>query len=318
MLVVSTLQSTRFYSLANLEHGAIDEFDKDSCPGFSQEPTLALGNVASVILPTNASNGRTQYNDSQYVVQVTSTGVLLVNLFTGMRESAWQAETEVVAASVNASQVAVALKGRKLVILAVRDAQLIELRYVSTLMSELCVEPMPTSSRVFGDGEISTVTVHPYDQSLPFSNYIAVGFYESNTVSIVHAAELMRPLLSSISLPHLPVSLLLCQFGFDSTSRRRPIGHSKNHPTHILVGLGDGNLHVYSLDAVDGVANVGEQRVIPLGSTKPVSITPISPLQSAGVSEQCVLASGSRPIVLYWDNGRLKHSPLVRKVSATK
>lgn len=135
MLVVSTLQSTRFYTLDNLEHGTIDEIDEDTCPGFSQEPTLAIGNVASVVPPTNGG-GQTQYNDSQYVAQVTSTGVLLVNLFTGMRDSTWEGDTDIVAASVNASQVAIALKGRKLVILAVRDSQLIELRYVSILIFE--------------------------------------------------------------------------------------------------------------------------------------------------------------------------------------
>ena len=141
MLVVSTLQSTRFYSLARLEDQVLNELDEDSCPGFSPEPTLALENVASLILPTNSSNGSTRYDDSQYVVQVTSTGVLLVNLFTGMRDSTWTGETEIVAASINASQVAVALKGRKLVILAVKDSQLIELRCVFTLVTKLCVEP---------------------------------------------------------------------------------------------------------------------------------------------------------------------------------
>lgn len=174
------------------------------------------------------------------------------------------------------------------------------------------------SSRVFGDGEISAVTIHPYDPSLPFSNYVAVGFYESNTVCVVHAAELTRPLLPSIPLPHLPVSLLLCQFGLVSASRRRPIGHTRNHPTHILVGLGDGNLHVYSLNVVNDLANVGEQRLIPLGLTRPVFMTSFRSLPMEGcVSEQSILASGSRPVVLYWDGGRLKHSPLVRKVSVT-
>lgn len=159
------------------------------------------------------------------------------------------------------------------------------------------------------------MTIHPYDQSLPFSNYVAVGFYESNAVSVLHAAELTRPFLPTISLPHLPISLLLCQFGLGSASRRRPIGHSKNHPTHILIGLGDGNLHVYGLDVVDGLAVVGEQRLISLGLTRAVFLTPIYPPPKEGnVTEQNVLASGSRHIVLYWDSGRLKYSPLVRKV----
>jgi hypothetical protein len=108
MLVVSTLQSTRFYSLTHFEQGIVDELD--ACPGFSDEPTLAISNMFALVLPTDGNARETRYDDSQFVVQVTSTGVLLVNLFTGMRESTWQGETDSVAACANASQVAVALK----------------------------------------------------------------------------------------------------------------------------------------------------------------------------------------------------------------
>jgi len=128
MLAVSTLNSTRFYSLVNIRLGTIEELDDDSYPGFSHEPSLAIANVCSEITPVPGGSGL--YNDSQCVVQVTSTSVLLVNVFTGMLEAIWNRETEIVAASVNASQVAVALKGGKLVTLGIREMQFVELRYV--------------------------------------------------------------------------------------------------------------------------------------------------------------------------------------------
>lgn len=134
ILVVSTLKSTRFYSLVNIEHETLNELDQDSFAGFSEEPTLAISNMASVVLPTNGHTGPPRYDDSRYVVQVTSTRVLLVNLFTGMRDSIWRGEADIVAASANPSQVVVALKGGMLVILAVRDSKLIELRSVSMLI----------------------------------------------------------------------------------------------------------------------------------------------------------------------------------------
>ena len=134
-------------------------------------------------------------------------------------------------------------------------------------------------------------------------------------MTILHIADLVCPLFVPISLPHLPVSLLLCQWGLGDPSRRQPTVISKTHPTHLLVGLGNGNLHVYGLNFAHGLATVGEQKLISLGSTKPVFIAPFRlPPEEGGTDKQNVLACGSRPVVLYWENGRLKHSPLVRKV----
>lgn len=135
----------------------------------------------------------------------------------------------------------------------------------------------------------------------------------------MYTSDLKRALLPPIPLSHLPVSLLLVQFGHEGTGRRRPTSHLKNHPTHLLIGSGDGNLHTYCLDIANGIVSIGEQKLIPLGPTKPVFVTPFRPWsEQGGVGEQSVLACGTRPVVLYWENSRLKHSPLVRKVSDTR
>jgi hypothetical protein len=172
------------------------------------------------------------------------------------------------------------------------------------------------SSRFFEYGEISALTIQPYDLSEQFSNYVAIGFYESNMVCIVKAVDLTHLALPSIPLPHLPVSLLLGQFGLEGTNRRPPTEHSKTYPSHLLIGLGDGNLHVLSLNFVQYVANVMEQKVIPLGTTRPVFLSTFRlSIDGVNVGAQCIMAHGTIPAVLYWDNGRLKHS-LIRKVCA--
>lgn len=155
----------------------------------------------------------------------------------------------------------------------------------------------------------------PYDPSLKFSNYVAVGFYGSDTVTIVQMADLMSTVLPPTPMPHLPVSLLLSQFTPEESDRRRPIGYSKNHPTHLLVGLGDGNVHAYSLNFAPGQATIVDDKLIPLGSTRPAILVPIRTSLGSNDNQRCVFVSGGIPAVLYWHNGRLKHSPLVRKVS---
>ncbi|KAF8516138.1 CPSF A subunit region-domain-containing protein [Hysterangium stoloniferum] len=296
ILAITSLQSTRFYSVADTALGSLEELDVNAYAGFSSDASIAMCNMATVVTPTDRGE-KTQYEDSQYVVQITSSEVLLVDLFSGMRASEWRGDGHIVAASVNPSQIAVALNGRKLVILMVKNGQLIELR-----------------SRFFDYGEISALTIQPYDPSQQFSNYVAVGFYESNTVCIVKTVDLMRVALLPIPLPHLPVSIILCQFGLEGKNRRKSVSSSRNYPSHLLVGLGDGNLHVYSLNFLEYDANVMDQKVIPLGSTRPVFLSSFHhSIDDVKVGEQCIVACGTVSAVLYWDNGRLKHSPLVRK-----
>lgn len=117
---------TRFYSLTDTTIGKMEELDKSETPGFSHDVTLAMCNIASI----SQNGGKINYGNSHFVVQVTSKMVLLVNLLTGMREATWQEDGEIVAASVNASQICVALSGRRLYFLRVDSGNLLQLRYV--------------------------------------------------------------------------------------------------------------------------------------------------------------------------------------------
>jgi DNA damage-binding protein 1 len=84
-------------------------------------PTLAFGNVTRRVVDTN---GKSTYVNSPLVVQVTPRGALLLEhdmiLGTYVQHAAWaQQAMEVVAASVNPSQVILALNGGRLVALSI-------------------------------------------------------------------------------------------------------------------------------------------------------------------------------------------------------
>lgn len=115
-------------------------------------------------------------------------------------------------------------------------------------------------------------------------------------------------------MPHLPVSVLLCQFGQDAAGKRRTSGYSKNQPSELLVACGDGSVYAYSLTFAEGRASITDQKVIHLGSTRPAFLFPIQTHLGNTLGQKCVLASGTVPVVIYYSNGRLKHSPLIRKV----
>ncbi|GJJ09699.1 hypothetical protein Clacol_003923 [Clathrus columnatus] len=288
ILVLSTLQKTRFYSLTNTKVGKLEELDESEIAGFSRDATLMICNMSTI----TENGGRNSYGDSHLVVQVTTRMVLLVNLLTGMQEATWQQDGDIVAASVNPSQICVALTGRRLFFLKISDGKLVQLR-----------------NHTFDEdqGEISSLSLMPHSASLPFSNYVVVGFYQSRMVVIFGATDLVHPVITPIVVPHLPVSLLLCRFGMNSSDA------PETFPTHLFIGLGDGNLHVYGLNIPEGKTNPGDPKVIPIGSTRPVYLAPFrTPAQQSG-SLYNVLACGSMPTILYWETGRLKLSPLVPK-----
>lgn len=123
-MALSTLQTTRFYPLTPTSTGKLEELDESEIFGFSQDPTLAICNMSSIV----ENGGKFSYDDSPFVVQVTYNMVLVVNLLTGTREATWQDHSEIVAASVNPSQICVGLNGRRLVFLKADEGKLVCVR----------------------------------------------------------------------------------------------------------------------------------------------------------------------------------------------
>jgi DNA damage-binding protein 1 len=143
--------------------------------------------------------------------------------------------------------------------------------------------------------EISGLSCTPLDPTKMFSLYIAVGFWSTYTVDLLSVASMnghFVPVCNSITLPALPRSLLLHDFG--------------NAP-HLLVGLRDGTLVAFTL-----VKNeFQDKRVFSLG-TEPVGL-----MQFEMGEKKVVFASGSRAALFYLEKGILQHSSILMKVSVT-
>jgi DNA damage-binding protein 1 len=141
--------------------------------------------------------------------------------------------------------------------------------------------------------DISALSCTPLDPTKMFSLYIAVGFWSTYTVDLLLVASTdghFDPVCNSISLPALPRSLLLHDFG--------------NAP-HLLVGLRDGTLVAFTF-----VKNeLQDKRVFSLG-TEPVVLT-----QFEMSEKKVVFASGSRAALFYLERGILQHSSILMKVN---
>jgi DNA damage-binding protein 1 len=143
--------------------------------------------------------------------------------------------------------------------------------------------------------EISTLSCTPLDSTKMFSLYIAVGFWSTYTVDLLSVASTdghFEPVCNSVSLPALPRSLLLHDFG--------------NAP-HLLVGLRDGTLVAFAFVK----SEFQDKRVFSLG-TEPVGLT-----QFEMGEKKVVLASGSRAALFYLERGILHHSSILIKVNVT-
>jgi DNA damage-binding protein 1 len=140
--------------------------------------------------------------------------------------------------------------------------------------------------------EISALSCTPLDTIKMFSLYVAVGFWSTHTVDLFSVAstdESFEPICDSLSLPALPRSLLLHDFG--------------NAP-RLLIGLRDGTLMSYAF-----VKNeFQDKRVFSLG-TEPVGLT-----QFEMGEQKVVFANGSRAALLYLKKGILQHSSILMKV----
>lgn len=181
-------------------------------------------------------------------------------------------------------------------------------------------------SRIFLDSqkvpqEISALSITPlWPDTHPDSSRIAaVGFWGSNSVSLLSLPSLASLPTADIGLApsegHLPRSVLLHTFGNSQ---------SDVASVFILVGLADGTLVTYELDAKS--FRVLARRTMLLGNM-PLRLTACKHRGSgAGPSgssskdqyQNVVFVSGSRPTIVFLENGRLQHSPISLKVRGWK
>ncbi len=131
-LLLSFYDSTRLIKINDDgENLSFFPLDNTTTRGLvTSEPTIAFANVAQRV---RGQDGKARYMNSSLVVQVTSGGVGLLELDEGLQVYSqidyWDVKAmvkgdpplEVVAASVNSSQVALAISGGKLVLLSIAE-----------------------------------------------------------------------------------------------------------------------------------------------------------------------------------------------------
>ena len=270
--------------------------------GFDPSPTLAASNVARRV--KNVA-GRMSYEDSSLIVQVTENGVFLLEYDDVLQGhsvlTSWSpdklggewAERTIVAAALNPSQVVLGLSRKRLVLLNLDENKKFQiLRYSGSSILNSMFDMMSHRYKDLQE-EISALSCTPLDATKMFSLYIAVGFWSTHTVDLLSVASAegsFEPVCDSLTLPTLPRSLLLHDFG--------------NAP-HLLVGLRDGTLVAYAF-----VKNkFQDKRFFSLG-TEPVGLT-----QFEMGEKKVVFANGSRAALFYLEKGILQHSSVLIKVN---
>ncbi|KIP10587.1 hypothetical protein PHLGIDRAFT_125454 [Phlebiopsis gigantea 11061_1 CR5-6] len=260
-----------------------------------EQRTLAVGNIPRrTVSPAGASS----YVNSSLVIQITPHGLALLeydptlDTFTKVgngwylpqQDNPLWRPREIVAAAINPSQFAVALSGGIVVQFNLSPDNQITL----------------VSSKEFEGREIAAVSCTSFDQTKSFSLYVAVSFWESNTVALLDIKHGLQIKTESTPLPALPRSLLLHNFG---------TGNSKKEPDfqpYVVAGLADGTVACVTFRNEE----LKDHKLFSLG-TAPVSLS-----RWDVEGRRSVFATGSRSAVFYWDRQRLRQSPVMLK-SAT-
>ncbi|KAH9002600.1 CPSF A subunit region-domain-containing protein [Lactarius hatsudake] len=241
---------------------------------FDVSSTLAASNIARRL----KNNGRTSYEDSSFIVQVTEDKVLLLEydsvLQTHSVLASWSPDEQggewagrkIVAAALNPSQFVLGMSRKRLVVLNLSENNEFQIFRYKDLREE-----------------ISVLSCTPLDPTKSFSVYIAVAYW-----SVASADGYLNPVCDSVSLPALPRSLLLHDFGY---------------APQILIGLRNGILVAYTF----GKNVLEDERIFSLG-TEPVGLT-----QFEMGEKRVVFASGSRAALLYADKGITQYSSVLIK-----
>ncbi|THH20561.1 hypothetical protein EW146_g835 [Bondarzewia mesenterica] len=179
-LLVCDGQETMVFKLNSAD--SIARVDSSETGFITKATTLAAGNVAKRTKKPGSSTST--YENSQFVVQVSPKRVVLVeyDATLGLHRlvSEWAPEAqgadwngkEIVLASVNSSQVVLALSGGRVAVLNLTD----EAKFKVVGHRDLA-------------SEIAAISCSPINPSEPFSRYIAVGLWDPRRVEILTVAS---------------------------------------------------------------------------------------------------------------------------------
>jgi len=294
------------------------------------------------------------YKPSNLAVQVTPTGAYLLewdpSISTYTESASWIAKDnisqvgntplEVVSASINNSQVALALSGGRIVVLCIennadRFRQLMFVVSWSQVLRLLLTKKNRTYST---QSEISAITILPLDPTKNFSAVLTVAYWRTKSVQIfnlVGGTLVSDDQKRSPPLPAVVRSLLLYKF----IPEQSPEGTAKANSTnahegnqkapeapekqedyvYLLAGLGDGSVATLrwkdaELTEEEKAKNekkkkiLTDLKIVSLGNA-PVSFTPC-----VVDDTKCVFAAGNKSTIFFSDNGRLANSSITLKV----
>ena len=310
-LVTSTLHSTKVFRIESA--GVIASVEPTTDSFVTESPTLCVSNV------TPLSSVTQTYPASSFVVQVTSKAVYLLEFNSGLDEftlqTRWEVSSigsEIVAASVNPSQVLLGLKGSRVVALALQDDKLL-LRYLCFIQFRTFIEiPSAQISRRLPftvccltmtnydsvPDEVSAISCVPIDPSKPYTDIVVIAHWRKLQVVVYSLVGKPKALCTPLQLSAPACSLLFHNFGTDT---------KENAHTYLLCGLTDGS--VTSL-VWDNSQRLRDMKNVSLG-TLPVCL---SACQVNG--KNAVFAAGTRASLLSWDKRHLTFSPVISRVRA--
>ncbi|KAF8650163.1 hypothetical protein AX16_005397 [Volvariella volvacea WC 439] len=258
------------------------------------QPTLAIANV---MRRTIGASGKASYINSSMIVQVTPAGAFLLDWDVAIGEytqiAAWNAPqngalpVSIVAASINPSQVVVALSGGKLVSLSITEEQ--KFREV--------LSGIPSHS------EISAVSCMPLDPKKPFASLIPVAYWGSNIIEVILLDRTgFVSVCKSAPLPAVVRSLTLFSFGAAEDAVQNTGNHNQSNP-HLVAGLADGSIVTFAWKD----KQLKDRKIVSLGHT-PVALAPCMV-----EGNRAIFAAGYRAMMLSWDRKRLRYSPIMLK-----
>lgn len=139
----------------------------------------------------------------------------------------------------------------------------------------------------------------PVNTQLPFSKLVTVAYWETNVVEIFSMKDnTLYPTARSPALPSVVRSLLLFNFGSDSSSK------GEDYHVFLLAGLGDGSIATMMWKN----GGLRDLKLVSLGNA-PVNLTPCEV-----DGKKAVFAAGNRSTLFSFDKNRLVNSPITLKV----
>ncbi|PBK75055.1 hypothetical protein ARMSODRAFT_929129 [Armillaria solidipes] len=297
-IVVSTLEETHFlrfnsFSTLVLENSALNGFVTDT-------PTLCVYNI------TAREVGTSSYNSSSMIVQVTPRGAFLLDKFIQIDHWKPTGGVEVVAASVNASQVLLALAAGQLLTLKVDNKRLVQVVQSKLYFAQNAIPPQPKHGPdtypPWLPTEISCVSCIPMNESKYFSIQVAVAFWHTNQIKIYNIAP--SGFTFQYETPQLPATVRSILFyNFGTTEK-----NGDNYKPYLLAGLANGTV----VSFVWSGNQFTEMKLVALGSG-PVELSP----NKIRDGTRAVLAVADKTMVISCPKGRLQYSHIIlRDVSA--